>query len=178
MVSFLKNRYTLAYVLMQPFSTAFDVGAAYILMVAIDFATSGRLEKWPLYLTGFLSYIVLQFCVDLATKRMQEKALTTAFMALRKKLISKILSMSTQVYSQKNSGAYIAYMTKNTEKIDSLFFRKLFDFYPQLLQFAASVCLLSFSTKRLLHWITKQQAALKTYCSPIKKEPALLFRIM
>ena len=142
MVSFLKNRYTLAYVLMQPFSTAFDVGAAYVLMVAIDFATSGRLEKWPLYLTGFLSYIVLQFCVDLATKRMQEKALTTAFMALRKKLISKILSMSTQVYSQKNSGAYIAYMTKSTEKIDSLFFRKLFDFYPQLLQFAASVCLL------------------------------------
>ena len=84
MFSFLKNRYTLAYVLMQPFSTAFDVGAAYVLMVAIDFATGGSLEKWPLYLTGFLSYIVLQFCVDLTTKRMQEKALATAFMDLKK----------------------------------------------------------------------------------------------
>ncbi|MGP1577863.1 MAG: ABC transporter ATP-binding protein [Treponema sp.] len=149
MLSFLKNKYSIAYILLQPFSTAFDVGAAYVLMIAIDYATSGSLEKLPWYVAGFLSYIVLQFCVDLVTKRVKEKAVTTAVMQLRSSLMSKILAMNTQVYAQKNSGSYLAYITKSTEKIDSIFFRKLCDFYPQILQFTASVCLLFWLDWRL-----------------------------
>lgn len=93
-----------------------EVGVAYVMMISIDYATSGSLEKLHLYLIGFLAYIVIKFLVDLFTGVLQTRALANATMNLRNTLMSKILRMNTSEYAKKNSGSYVAYMTKYVEK--------------------------------------------------------------
>ncbi|WP_029409876.1 ABC transporter ATP-binding protein [Treponema pedis] len=149
MLKFLKNKYGIAYLFFQPISTALEVGIAYVMMISIDYATSGSLEKLHLYLIGFLAYIAIEFFVDLFTGVLQTRALANASMDLRNALMSKILRMNTSEYAKKNSGSYVAYMTKYVEKMDYNFFYKICDLYPQILQFLGSVAWLLFLDWRL-----------------------------
>lgn len=138
MLKFLKNKHCIFYLFLQPVSTALEVGISYVMMLSIDYATGGSLEKLHLYLIGFSAYLAIQFAVDFLTKHEQEKALASAVMSLRNVLMSHILKMNTNEYAKKNSGSYVSYMTKSVEKLDYNFFYKVFELYPQVLQFIVS----------------------------------------
>lgn len=92
-----------------------------------------------MYLLGFFSYIAIEFIVDFFAGMSQAKTLEYATMNLRNALMSKIIQMNTSEYAKKNSGSYVAYMTKYVEKMDYDFFYKICRLYLQVLQFLTSV---------------------------------------
>ncbi|AAS13069.1 ABC transporter, ATP-binding/permease protein [Treponema denticola ATCC 35405] len=119
------------------------------MMLAIDYATNGTIEKLHLYLIGTIAYLVISFLVDIVTKRVREKASAQALFSLREALIKKILAMSTSEYASRNSGSYVAYLTKNVEKLEESYFWTIFRIYPSVLQLIVSVIWLSIMDWRL-----------------------------
>lgn len=89
MFKFLKTGYMVLYLALQPLSTALEVGVSYVMMLAIDYATNGTIEKLHLYLLGIIVYLVISFLVDIVTKRVREKASAQALFSLREALIKK-----------------------------------------------------------------------------------------
>ena len=149
MFKFLKTGYMVLYLALQPLSTALEVGVSYVMMLAIDYATNGTIEKLHLYLIGTIAYLVISFLVDIVTKRVREKASAQALFSLREALIKKILAMSTSEYASRNSGSYVAYLTKNVEKLEESYFWTIFRIYPSVLQLIVSVIWLSIMDWRL-----------------------------
>jgi len=149
MFKFLKTGYMVLYLALQPLSTALEVGVSYVMMLAIDYATNGTIEKLHLYLLGIIVYLFISFSVDVLTKRVREKASAQALFSLREALIKKILAMSTSEYASRNSGSYVAYLTKNVEKLEESYFWTIFRIYPSVLQLIVSVIWLSIMDWRL-----------------------------
>ena len=149
MFKFLKTGYMVLYLALQPLSTALEVGVSYVMMLAIDYATNGTIEKLHLYLIGTIAYLVISFLVDIVTKRVREKASAQALFSLREALIKKILAMSTSEYASRNSGSYVAYLTKNVEKLEESYFWTIFRIYPSVLQLIVSLIWLSIMDWRL-----------------------------
>ena len=149
MFKFLKTGYMVLYLVLQPLSTALEVGVSYVMMLAIDYATNGTIEKLHLYLLGIIVYLVISFSVDVLTKRVREKASAQALFSLREALMKKILAMSTGEYASRNSGSYVAYLTKNVEKLEESYFWTIFRIYPSFLQLIVSVIWLSIMDWRL-----------------------------
>lgn len=149
MFKFLKTGYMVLYLALQPLSTALEVGVSYVMMLAIDYATNGTIEKLHLYLLGIIVYLFISFSVDVLTKRVREKASAQALFSLREALMKKILAMSTGEYASRNSGSYVAYLTKNVEKLEESYFWTIFRIYPSVLQLIVSVIWLSIMDWRL-----------------------------
>lgn len=121
MKEFLKNKWTFLYLILQPISTALEVGLAYVLMLAIDYATSGNLEKVHLYVFGFLGYLLLKFLVDIPTRYVNARAASTVTFSLREKLVQNILKMDISDFAQKNSASYVSYLTNHVDSIEIKF---------------------------------------------------------
>ena len=153
MFKFLKTWYMVLYLVLQPLSTALEVGVSYVMMLAIDYATNGTIEKLHLYLMGTIAYLVISFLVDVLTKRVREKASARALFSLREALMKKILAMSTGEYASRNSGSYVAYLTKNVEKLEESYFWTIFRIYPSVLQLIVSVIWLSIMDWRLSFFV-------------------------
>ena len=149
MFKFLKTGYMVLYLALQPLSTALEVVVSYVMMLAIDYATNGTIEKLHLYLLGIIVYLFISFSVDVLTKRVREKASAQALFSLREALMKKILAMSTGEYASRNSGSYVAYLTKNVEKLEESYFWTIFRIYPSVLQLIVSVIWLSIMDWRL-----------------------------
>ena len=149
MFKFLKTWYMVLYLVLQALSTALEVGVSYVMMLAIDYATNGTIEKLHLYLIGTIAYLVISFLVDIVTNRVREKAGAQAVFSLREALMKKILTMSTSEYSSRNSGSYVAFLTKNVEKLEESYFWTIFRIYPSFLQLIVSVIWLSIMDWRL-----------------------------
>ena len=103
MFKFLKTWYMVLYLVLQALSTALEVGVSYVMMLAIDYATNGTIEKLHLYLIGTIAYLVISFLVNIVTTRVREKAGAQAVFSLREALMKKILTMSTSEYASRNS---------------------------------------------------------------------------
>lgn len=149
MFKFLKTWYMVLYLVLQAFSTALEVGVSYVMMLAIDYATNGTIEKLHLYLIGTIAYLVISFLVNIVTTRVREKAGAQAVFSLREALMKKILTMSTSEYASRNSGSYVAFLTKNVEKLEESYFWTIFRIYPSFLQLIVSVIWLSVMDWRL-----------------------------
>ena len=149
MFKFLKTWYMVLYLVLQALSTALEVGVSYVMMLAIDYATNGTIEKLHLYLMGTIAYLLISFLVDIVTKRVREKAGAQAVFSLREALMKKILTMSTSEYASRNSGSYVAFFTKNVEKLEESYFWTIFRIYPSFLQLIVSVIWLSIMDWRL-----------------------------
>jgi len=149
MFKFLKTWYMVLYLVLQAFSTALEVGVSYVMMLAIDYATNGTIEKLHLYLIGTIAYLVISFLVNIVTTRVREKAGAQAVFSLREALMKKILTMSTSEYASRNSGSYVAFLTKNVEKLEESYFWTIFRIYPSFLQLIVSVIWLSIMDWRL-----------------------------
>jgi len=137
------------YLVLQALSTALEVGVSYVMMLAIDYATNGTIEKLHLYLIGTIAYLVISFLVNIVTTRVREKAGAQAVFSLREALMKKILTMSTSEYASRNSGSYVAFFTKNVEKLEESYFWTIFRIYPSFLQLIVSVIWLSIMDWRL-----------------------------
>jgi len=149
MFKFLKTWYMVLYLVLQALSTALEVGVSYVMMLAIDYATNGTIEKLHLYLIGTIAYLVISFLVNIVTTRVREKAGAQAVFSLREALMKKILTMSTSEYASRNSGSYVAFLTKNVEKLEESYFWTIFRIYPSFLQLIVSVIWLSVMDWRL-----------------------------
>ena len=149
MFKFLKTWYMVLYLVLQALSTALEVGVSYVMMLAIDYATNGTIEKLHLYLIGTIAYLVISFLVNIVTTRVREKAGAQAVFSLREALMKKILTMSTSEYASRNSGSYVAFFTKNVEKLEESYFWTIFRIYPSVLQLIVSVIWLSIMDWRL-----------------------------
>lgn len=149
MFKFLKTWYMVLYLVLQALSTALEVGVSYVMMLAIDYATNGTIEKLHLYLIGTIAYLVISFLVNIVTTRVREKAGAQAVFSLREALMKKILTMSTSEYASRNSGSYVAFFTKNVEKLEESYFWTIFRIYPSFLQLIVSVIWLSIMDWRL-----------------------------
>ena len=149
MFKFLKTWYMVLYLVLQALSTALEVGVSYVMMLAIDYATNGTIEKLHLYLIGTIVYLVISFLVNIVTTRVREKAGAQAVFSLREALMKKILTMSTSEYASRNSGSYVAFLTKNVEKLEESYFWTIFRIYPSFLQLIVSVIWLSIMDWRL-----------------------------
>lgn len=149
MFKFLKTWYMVLYLVLQALSTALEVGVSYVMMLAIDYATNGTIEKLHLYLIGTIAYLVISFLVNIVTTRVREKAGAQAVFSLREALMKKILTMSTSEYASRNSGSYVAFLTKNVEKLEESYFWTIFRIYPSFLQLIVSVIWLSIMDWRL-----------------------------
>jgi len=137
------------YLVLQALSTALEVGVSYVMMLAIDYATNGTIEKLHLYLMGTIAYLLISFLVNIVTTRVREKAGAQAVFSLREALMKKILTMSTSEYASRNSGSYVAFLTKNVEKLEESYFWTIFRIYPSFLQLIVSVIWLSVMDWRL-----------------------------
>jgi len=137
------------YLVLQALSTALEVGVSYVMMLAIDYATNGTIEKLHLYLIGTIAYLVISFLVNIVTTRVREKAGAQAVFSLREALMKKILTMSTSEYASRNSRSYVAFFTKNVEKLEESYFWTIFRIYPSFLQLIVSVIWLSIMDWRL-----------------------------
>ena len=149
MFKFLKTWYMVLYLVLQALSTALEVGVSYVMMLAIDYATNGTIEKLHLYLIGTIAYLLISFLVNIVTTRVREKAGAQAVFSLREALMKKILTMSTSEYASRNSGSYVAFFTKNVEKLEESYFWTIFRIYPSFLQLIVSVIWLSIMDWRL-----------------------------
>ena len=149
MFKFLKTWYMVLYLVLQALSTALEVGVSYVMMLAIDYATNGTIEKLHLYLIGTIAYLVISFLVNIVTTRVREKAGAQAVFSLREALMKKILTMSTSEYASRNSRSYVAFFTKNVEKLEESYFWTIFRIYPSFLQLIVSVIWLSIMDWRL-----------------------------
>ena len=149
MFKFLKTWYMVLYLVLQALSTALEVGVSYVMMLAIDYATNGTIEKLHLYLMGTIAYLLISFLVNIVTTRVREKAGAQAVFSLREALMKKILTMSTSEYASRNSGSYVAFFTKNVEKLEESYFWTIFRIYPSFLQLIVSVIWLSIMDWRL-----------------------------
>ncbi|UTC74507.1 ABC transporter ATP-binding protein [Treponema sp. OMZ 792] len=149
MFKFLKTWYMVLYLVLQALSTALEVGVSYVMMLAIDYATNGTIEKLHLYLIGTVAYLLISFLVGILTTRVREKAGAQAVFSLREALMKKILTMSTGEYASRNSGSYVAFLTKNVEKLEESYFWTIFRIYPSFLQLVVSVIWLSIMDWRL-----------------------------
>ena len=149
MFKFLKTWYMVLYLVLQAISTALEVGVSYVMMLAIDYATNGTIEKLHLYLIGTIAYLVISFLANIVTTRVREKAGAQAVFSLREALMKKILTMSTSEYASRNSGSYVAFLAKNVEKLEESYFWTIFRIYPSFLQLIVSVIWLSIMDWRL-----------------------------
>ena len=149
MFKFLKTWYMVLYLVLQALSTALEVGVSYVMMLAIDYATNGTIEKLHLYLMGTIAYLLISFLVNIVTTRVREKAGAQAVFSLREALMKKILTMSTSEYASRNSGSYVAFFTKNVEKLEESYFWTIFRIYPSFLQLIVSLIWLSIMDWRL-----------------------------
>ena len=89
-----KDKYRLIlYIILAPLSAACEVGLAYAMASALDYAMTGELGEFGKYVLLYLIYICLSVIADRLTKKIFFKVIGSAIVALKNDVNKHIISM-------------------------------------------------------------------------------------
>ena len=127
------------YMIIAPINAAVDVGLAYIMAIAIDFATAGNLQQAGKYTLIFMFYILLSFCTGYLRKKLRFEILRDGVSELQTALHRQIFGFSAETFSTSHTADYIAKLTNDVEIVRDSLFNTFLGLYTEILEFIIAV---------------------------------------
>ena len=135
-----KDKYRLIlYIILAPLSAACEVGLAYAMASALDYAMTGELGEFGKYVLLYLIYICLSVIADRLTKKIFFKVIGSAIVALKNDVNKHIISMRYCDFQKKSSAEYMTLLTTKVETLRNSYYMPLLHLYVQILEFTAAV---------------------------------------
>ena len=139
---FSSKRLFIAYLAIAPVSAALELGLAYNLSIAVDYAMNGQVSQVPIYAVAFIGYIIAELVISYFCKRIRFLIIGYAMSKMKNDLMAVILSMDYLSYKKDNTARYISELTVNAERIRESLFEPILRAYPMILQFLVAMAAL------------------------------------
>ena len=123
------------YLVLAPINALVEVGLAYTMSVAVDFAMNGKLSDISQYIFSFIFYVFLSFLTGYATANVRFHLLEIATGSLKANIHSCITRVWVQDFQSYNSSSYLADLTVNMDMIRDSWFDTLLQLYPNTVKF-------------------------------------------
>lgn len=126
------------FLILAPAFALVEVGLAYVMSDAIDYAMGGELSDIGHYIRAFALYIAMSFATGYGYKSIRRKLMANCMTALKTDVHSKIIKLPFDKFQEKNSAEYISMMTTNMDIVQDSYFNIILSLYPEMLQFLVS----------------------------------------
>jgi ATP-binding cassette subfamily B protein len=127
--------WTAVYLILAPVAALVELGLAYAMSSAVDYALNGSLEDAGFYGLAYGCYILLSMICGYFCKRVRQQVLADTMVELKQKVYTSVMSLTLGQFQQKNSGGYLADLTTNMELVRDSLFQVMLTLYPEVLQF-------------------------------------------
>lgn len=132
------KRNLIGYMLVAPISAACEVGLAYAMAAALDYAMAGALGQFGKYAVIYILYILLSSAADRWTARQFYKVIANSIAALKNDIHKHIISMQYPEFQKASTAEYLTLLTTKTETLRNSYYTPLLHMYLQVLEFAAA----------------------------------------
>ena len=119
------------YMIIAPVNAAVDVGLAYIMAIAIEFAMAGDLRQAGKYTLIFICYILLSFFTGYFRKKLRFGILRDSVSELQTALHKQIFARSAEAFAALHTADYISKLTNDVEIIRDSFFNTILGLYTE-----------------------------------------------
>lgn len=127
------------YMIIAPLNAAVDVGLAYVMAIAIEFATAGNLHQAGTYTLIFIGYILLSFFTGYFRKKLRLGILRDGVSELQTALHTHIFALPLETFSVSHTANYISKLTNDVEIVRDSLFNTCLGLYTEILEFAIAV---------------------------------------
>lgn len=135
----LKDKWNLfRYMLFAPFSAACEIGLAYAMASALDYAMAGELGQFGKYALIYVIYILLSLIADRLTKVMFYRVIANAISALKNDIHKQNISISYSDFQKVSTAEYLALLTTKIDTLRNSYYMPLLHLYMQILEFVAA----------------------------------------
>ena len=122
------------FLILAPITAVLEIGLAYAMELAVDYATSGRLDEFWIYALGFITYILVFFLVDYTYRKIRFKLIAKSMTLLKSDMDRHIMNLSYKYFTMNNVSQYMNHMTTNMEVMRNSFFNTILGLYIQILE--------------------------------------------
>lgn len=122
------------FLILAPITAVLEIGLAYAMGLAVDYATSGRLDEFWIYALGFITYILVFFLVDYTYRKIRFKLIAKSMTLLKSDMDRHIMNLSYKDFTTNNVSQYMNHMTTNMEVMRNSFFSTILGLYIQILE--------------------------------------------
>lgn len=123
------------FLILAPITAVLEIGLAYAMGLAVNYATSGRLDDFWMYALGFITYILVFFLVDYTYRKTRFKLIAKSMTLLKSDMDRHIMNLSYKDFTMNNVSQYMNHMTTNMEVMRNSFFNTILGLYIQILEF-------------------------------------------
>ena len=123
------------FLILAPITAVLEIGLAYAMGLAVNYATSGRLDDFWMYALGFITYILVFFLVDYTYRKTRFKLIAKSMTLLKSDMDRHIMNLSYKDFTTNNVSQYMNHMTTNMEVMRNSFFNTILGLYIQILEF-------------------------------------------
>lgn len=123
------------YIFVAPINAIVEVGLAYMMSMAVEFAQSGSIDEFKRYAIIFIFYILISFATGYFRKYIRLKILSSTMQSLKNDLNSHIISMPLNDFRKHNTGKYLNELTTNADMIRESYYTSLLNLYTEILKF-------------------------------------------
>ena len=127
------------YMIIAPVNAAVDVGLAYIMAIAIEFAMAGDLRQAGKYTLIFICYILLSFFTGYFRKKLRFGILRDSVSELQTALHKQIFARSAEAFAALHTADYISKLTNDVEIIRDSLFNTILGIYTEILELTIAV---------------------------------------
>jgi len=133
---FLKcKRSSLLYAIVAPLNAIMNIGLAWAMATAIDYALGGKLEHISFYIIAFSAYICLDLIIFQLFKHVRYSLLGELMLHLRTDCYGHIMRQSWGRFQKESTANYLTNLTTDMEILRDSYFSMLLDLYIDGLQF-------------------------------------------
>ena len=151
-------------------SCLFEIGLAYVMLQCVDYAMTGKMTDALSYAIWLILYILVFFLVDFWAKRLKWQVLRGAQINLRNDVMSRIFSMTTDKFHEKNTSGWLSTLTNQLDMIEESYFKIWFGVFTEIFEFAVSLvflCLISPWLTLFVLGVTAVQMIIPRSMSPL-----------
>jgi ATP-binding cassette subfamily B protein len=123
------------YLFLAPVNALVELGLAYAMSTAVDYAMNGSLSTAGRYVAFYVAYILLSMASGYFCKRVRQKVISHGMVALKQEVYDGVMALSLSRFMEKNSGGYLAELTTNMDMVRDSLLQVVLTLYPELLQF-------------------------------------------
>lgn len=132
----------ICFVVISIISCLFEIGLAYVMLQCVDYAMAGKMSDAGVYAIWLSLYILIFFAVDFGAKRLKWQILRDAQTNFRDDVMSRIFSMTTDKFHEKNTSGWLSAFTNQLDMIEESYFKIWFCVFTEIFEFAVSLALL------------------------------------
>lgn len=122
------------FLILAPITAVLEIGLAYAMGLAVNYATSGRLDEFWIYALGFITYILVFFLVDYTYRKIRFKLIAKSMTLLKSDMDRHIMNLPYKDFTTNNVSQYMNHMTTNMEVMRNSFFNTILGLYIQILE--------------------------------------------